>query len=309
MARIATCLFCAALAILPAYAGTPPAPTLEDVQAAVKEHWSGVRDLTVEDHVTQVEYRQIGPLPLPKTEKTSLSTRPNRWMAAPGLEYLELWQGDKCAKVAFDGTVTRWEGQRNAFAGPRGRICAGNNVPMADLTFTYYVARFGQYSGLVHFLDAPDTRLVKANKRIDDILCHRVRGMVTMDIEGTDKPYEVTLDLAPQYGWLPVRAEFVDPATGQPVRGYRVRSFFNLDTFPFPREAQIDHYRMAAAAGTRPSGRAVLTTSLVCNVDRVAVNQGLSPGDFVIAFGPGTEVRDKRTGEVHVVPNEEQPKP
>jgi hypothetical protein len=306
MKRLAACLLLVSFAGLPAFARTP-AVTLEDIRSAVQDHWKGVRDLTVEDRVTRVEYRQVGPVPMPKSDKLPMSAKPSRWMAAPGLEYLELWQGDKYARVAFDGATTRWEGQRNAFGPFLGRVCDGNNVPSADLTFSYYVGRFGRHAGLVHFLEAPDTRLVKANKRIDEIVCHRVRGVVEMDIEGTPKPYEVTLDLAPDYGWLPLRAEFADAATGLLVRGYRVRSFFNTDSFPFPREAQIDFYSTVPAAGTRTSSKAVLTSSLVCHVQSCAVNRGIGPGDFAFDFAPGTEVRDERTGEVFVVPGAETP--
>jgi len=304
MVRLCACLWLGALGAVPALAERPPKITLDDIRAAVEEQWRGVRDLTVEDRLSLIEYRRVGPVPLPKAQKTPMGSRPNRWTAAPGLEYLELWRGDNCARIAFDGTVTRWQGRRNAFAEPHGRICAGNNVPTADLSFAYYVGRFGRYSGLAHFLARPDTRLVKANKRVNEIVCHRVEGVAAMDIEGEEKPYVVTIDIAPQHGWMPLRAEFTDAATGDTVRVYRVRSFFNQQTFPFPREAQIDVYeRVAPEAGTA-GGRTVLTSSLVCQVERVLLNQGFGPGNFVFSFEPGTEVRDERTGEVYIVPAE-----
>jgi hypothetical protein len=293
MKRLLACALLGTLAALPASAKAP-ALTLDDIHAAVQEHWSAVRDLTVEDKVTRIEYRQVGPLPLPKSDKVPLSSKPNRWMAAPGLEYLELWQGDRCARIAFDGSTTRWEGQRNAFGPYLGRVCDGNNVPNSDLTFSYYVGRFGRYEGLLHFLEAPDTRLVKANKRINDIVYHRIRGTVQLDLEGAPKAYEITLDLAPQYGWLPLRAEFDDAATGNPVRIYRARSFFNTDTFPFPREAQIDFYQTPLPSGTQTVPRAVLTTSLMCYIQSVALNRGVGPGDFTFEFTPGAEIRDER---------------
>ncbi|MDX9975923.1 MAG: hypothetical protein RBU21_23295 [FCB group bacterium] len=307
MVRLTVCLLLGALAALPSYGAKAPELSLEDVRAAVREHWGAVRDLTVEDKVTRVEYRQVGPLPLPKQDKVTLSAKPNRWMAAPGLEYLELWYGDRCARVSYNGSCTQWEGQRNAFGPYKGRVCEGNNVPNADLTFSYYVGRFGRYSGLNHFLEAPQTRLVKANRHSNEIVYHRVRGVADVDIDGTVKPYEVTLDLAPDYGWLPFRAEFVDTASGQPVRVYKVRSFFNVDGFPFPREAQIDFYATPVPAGNRTSTKAVLTTSLMCHVLNVAVNRGVGPGDFAFDFTPGTEVRDERSGETFVVPEELAP--
>jgi len=266
-----------------------------------------VRDLSVQDRITRIDYRRVGPLPLPKSDRVPISAEPNRWMAAPGLEYLELWQGDKRVQVAFDGAVTRWQGRRNAFAETRARICRGNTVPMADLSFSYYVGRFGQYAGLSQFLALPDTRLVKANKRVNEILCHRVAGLAEMDLDGAPRRYSVTIDLAPQYGWLPIRARFADAESGHLVRDYRARSFFNLDTFPFPKEAQIDIYEVVPAAGTTRAEHAQLTQSLACYVDAVAVNRGVGPADFSFPFEPGAEVRDERTGETYVVPAEPEP--
>lgn len=299
---VAGCVCLAVLLAPTAYAGKKPVPTIEEIRAAVQDHWKTVRDITVVDRMSLVEYRHFGPLPMPVSAKQPVADRPNVWRMAPGLEYLELWQGGKYAAVAFDGVVTRWQGRRTAFSPPVGRIHPGHDVPFHDLSFAYYVGRFGKFAGLADFLALPTTRLVKANTSYNEIPCHRIEGPCEMALEGDLKTYHVRLDLAPDYGWMPLRARIGDAATGLLVREYKVRSFFNTDAFPFPREAQVDIYEVGRSDSPNARPRAILTSSQTYFVEQVAVNQGLGPGDFTFGFEPGCTVTDERTGQTVVIP-------
>ncbi len=121
-----------------------------------------------------------------------------------------------------------------------------------------------------------------------------------MDMDGTEKMYEVVIDLAPQHGWLPVRTLISDAATGHLVREYKVKSFSTSGGFPFPREAQVDTYVLTPPRDSKSKARPFLASSMLYNVERVTVNGGLSSQDFAFGFEAGTRVTDERTGESYV---------
>ncbi len=293
------------IAVAPAHA-RQKAITLDDIRRAVDEHWSGVRDIAVSDRATHVRYDRFGFIPVPRTNEMANAERPNIWMLAPGLEYLELWQGGRYTIVAFDGDVTRWQGRRNAFEDVRGRIQRGHAVPVDDLSFAYYVGRFSRGITLPDFLAQPDTRLVKDDTHVGEIATHRVAGRCRINVDGETRLYDVTLDLAPDYGWLPARTRLVDAETGLMAREYRVESFYKPGGFPFPKEAKIDLYQPAVSQrpGARPKAR--LTGSIEYVVDRVQVNGNLPPSRFAFDFSPGIEVSDEIAGTVYRTPESVQ---
>lgn len=294
-------LFLAATVVAtPLYAAPKHEPTIDDIRAMVYEQWRGVRDIKVTDRATIIEYHRVAVLSVPHVYKEPIASQPNQWlMMAPGIERLQLWQGAKSVDVSYDGQVTRWQGRRNAFGEKVGRIRDGNHMPVEDISFSYYTGRLNRLLPLQAFLAMPETRYVKS-RTVQEIPCYRVRGVCPMDMDGAEKMHEVIIDLAPQYGWLPVRTLISDAATGHPVREYKVKSFFTSGGFPFPREAQVDTYVLVPPRDATSKARPFLANSMLYSVESVTVNGGLSSQEFAFGFEAGTRVTDERTGASYV---------
>ena len=186
----------------------------------------------------------------------------------------------------------------------RARSAAGNKVPFDDLSFGFYVGRFGRYAGLIDFLNLPTTRLTKARTRVGEIYCARVEGTAQMTLEGDPAVYIVTMLLAAAMtAGCPCRPASKDGKTGLMVREYRARSLSNDRRFSVPARGPVGHVRDGAVERTGAGGlRAIMTSSLKLSVEKVAVNQGLSPESFTIGFAPGIEVRDERIRGGHPSP-------